>query len=173
MSDEREKPRSSDGFELDFGLPEASLGARETARITRVAPSTFNVWISRGLFPGVTIGPHGQARAFSANLIFHLYVVADLVRLGFAAPTASITVIQAHSGPEPLGPGRWLVIGPVELGSPASRPVYVIKDRAEIDRVLPGGGYTAVNVGDIYDRVLAAVAEAAAKPAADPEKAPT
>jgi hypothetical protein len=168
--DQREKPPSSDGFVLDYGMPEVSLDARATARVTRVAPSTFNVWISRGLFPGVTIGAHGRARAFSGNLLYHLAVTAALVRLGYGAPEASVAVKDAHRR-DAAGPGQWLVIGPLELaGFPQPRSVYVIKDGlAEIDRVLPDAeGYTVVNIGAIWTRVLAALAESK-EPTAGPK----
>ena len=95
----------------DDDLP--PVEARLVARIAGVAGPTINVWIGRGILPGVKVGTQGRARSFDASLVFHLAVISTLVRLGYTAHFASLAAIEAfQQGPHPREPGVKIIIEP-------------------------------------------------------------
>jgi len=64
------------------------MDARAVAEIADIEVGTLNVWVQRGLIPGMTIGARGRQRDFDLDTATHILIMAQLVRLGFGAPFA-------------------------------------------------------------------------------------
>jgi hypothetical protein len=89
----------------------AGIDAAAVERITRVLTGTVNMWIRRGLIPGMSVGTQGSAREFDFDTVLHIAVMGALGRLGFAAPFAAMAASEARDeGFDQLG--AKLVIGP-------------------------------------------------------------
>jgi hypothetical protein len=168
-----DKPIGAD-FELDYGYGEGiAVDARTTAQITGIAGSTINVWASRGILPGVTVGEQGRARSFDANLVFHIAIMSVLVRLGYGAPFASVAAMEMHMKGRPDILGIKLIIGPSAIGQfgrvGGVQPINIAQAKtaadldAEITRLFPEGrpeGLTIVDIDRIWARVRREIIEA-------------
>jgi hypothetical protein len=64
------------------------MDARAVAEVADIEVGTLNVWVQRGLIPGMTIGARGRQRDFDLDTATHILIMAKLVRLGFGAPFA-------------------------------------------------------------------------------------
>lgn len=67
----------------------AHMDARTVAATAEIDVGTLNVWVQRGLIPGMTIGARGRLRDFDLETATHILIMAQLVRLGMGAPFAS------------------------------------------------------------------------------------
>jgi hypothetical protein len=86
-----------------------TIDATAVTRITGVQIGTINVWVQRGILPGISVGTKGLAREFDLDTVLHIAATATLVQLGFGAPFASMAAAAAKGGFEK--PGAKLVIG--------------------------------------------------------------
>jgi hypothetical protein len=166
----------------------AGIDAAAVERITGVLTGTVNMWIRRGLIPGMSVGTQGSAREFDLDTVLHIAVMGALGRLGFAAPFAARAASDAldegfhqlgvrgnrsvrkrRSGPSARG--AKLVIGPPReiYGFFSMVPVVdpVIAETPEkLDAFLdtfPDGRPEAFVVVEI-DRIAARVREAFSNP---------
>jgi hypothetical protein len=87
-----------------------TIDAAAVARITGVPIGTLNVWIQRGLVPGISVGTKGLAREFDLDTVLHIAVTVALVQLGYGAPFASMAAAESRNGFERTG--AKLIIGP-------------------------------------------------------------
>lgn len=74
------------------------MDARAVAEATGVEVGTLNVWVQRGLIPGMTVGARGRLRDFDVGMATHIAIITELLRLGIAAPLASMIAVQACHG---------------------------------------------------------------------------
>jgi len=77
------------------------MDTQAVAEAAGVGVGTLNVWIQRRLIPGVTVGPRGrvpQPRDFDLDTAIHIAVMAQLMRTGITAPTASETFKNCSPG---------------------------------------------------------------------------
>jgi DNA-binding transcriptional MerR regulator len=65
------------------------MDARAVAETAGVGVATLNVWIQRGLIPGMTVGARGRQRDFDLDTATHIMIMTEIVKLGFGAPFAS------------------------------------------------------------------------------------
>jgi hypothetical protein len=65
------------------------MDARAVAQISGIEVGTLNVWVQRGLVPGMSIGARGRQRNFDLKTATSILIMAELGRLGFGAPMAS------------------------------------------------------------------------------------
>jgi DNA-binding transcriptional MerR regulator len=93
----------------------ATVNAAAVTRITGVPIGTLNVWVQRGLIPGLNIGTRGVSREFTLDRVLHIAALAALVQQGHGAPFASIAAVLAHGRFE--RPGAKLIIGPPRRGA--------------------------------------------------------
>jgi hypothetical protein len=144
----------------------AGIDAAAVERITGVLTGTVNMWIRRGLIPGMSVGTQGSAREFDLDTVLHIAVMGALGRLGFAAPFAAMAASEAlDEGFDQLG--AKLVIGPPRENVygffsmvPTTDPVIAEtpeKLEAFLDN-FPGGRPEAFVVVEI-DRIAARVRE--------------
>jgi hypothetical protein len=66
------------------------MDARTVAEIADIDVGTLNVWVQRGLIPGMKTGARGRQRDFDLDTATHILIIAHLVRLGLGAPLASV-----------------------------------------------------------------------------------
>src|SRR5580704_10977643 len=71
------------------------LDARSVAKAARVGIGTLNVWVQRGLIPGMVTGARGRQRDFDLDTATNVALIAELVRLGLAVAAASMHVRYA------------------------------------------------------------------------------
>ena len=157
-----------------YGEDLPTLDSRTTESITGTSTAMINVWISRGVIPGVSVGAKGRPRSFDASLVFHLAIMSVLVRLGYDAPRASVAAMQAHLNGDARQPGLKLIIEPAP---PVSEDYFSrIKEHvvrtessdaldAVIDKLFPGerpDGFTIVDLSAIWTRVERAIIKTAA-----------
>ena len=65
------------------------MDARAIAELAGVGVGTLNVWVQRGLIPGMSTGARGRQREFDDVAATNVLLIATLVRLGWTAPLAS------------------------------------------------------------------------------------
>ena len=65
------------------------MDARAVCQVAGIEVGTLNVWVQRGLIPGMNVGARGRQRNFALETATHILIMAELVRLGFGAPAAS------------------------------------------------------------------------------------
>src|SRR5258708_40110160 len=65
------------------------MDARAISEATGVGVGTLNMWIQRGLVPGMMIGARGRQREFDLDTATHILVMVEMVKLGFGATFAS------------------------------------------------------------------------------------
>ena len=58
------------------------MDAQAVAAAAGVAVGTLNVWIQRGLIPGMTIGSRGRQRNFDLTTAVGIGIIGELVELG-------------------------------------------------------------------------------------------
>ena len=98
------------------------MDAQAVAAAAGVAVGTLNVWIQRGLIPGMTIGSRGRQRNFDLKTAVGIGIIGELVRFGFDAPLASMIVYRAH---DPIPRRRRLLITRKRLpGAPVGVEQY-------------------------------------------------
>jgi hypothetical protein len=167
--DERESVGGG-AFPWSYGEGLPAVDARTMAAITGAAATTVNVWISRGIIPGVTIGPKGRARSFDASLVFHLAVMSVLARLGYDAMFTSSIAVSAHSNGDARKPGVKLIIEPAPPHLFGFRKEHVVQAESAVDlemaldKLFPEGrpeAFTIVDVSAIWRRVHSALSEIA------------
>jgi hypothetical protein len=134
----------------------AGIPASILSGIADVAVGTLNVWVARGLVPGVSTGTQGRARFFDLDATIHVTIMTALVRQGYAAPDAAEI---AHDA----GRRGWSNRGimaikriPHEIVESWEAPSW-----SELDRCLedPGGRpevFIILEIGRIVERVRAA-----------------
>jgi len=136
------------------------VDAKTLSGIAGVAIGTLNVWISRGLIPGVGTGTQGRPRLFDLDAAIHVAIMTALVRQGYAAPFAA----QVADGLRTDGWGRRgksILQSHSPEGRSASHSVFISFGRsslAELDRVLGAREmrpevFTVVEIERIMDRV--------------------
>jgi hypothetical protein len=160
------RPKSGDTLKpigAEYPVQQPSLrdlppvDARTAMQIAGVPVSTINVWINRGIIPGVGVGSQGRARSFDIDLVVHIAIMGVLVRLGYGAPFASWTAVNVIRQRDLSEPALLLVIGPSDgLLSPLPRPMRFIKNLNELGADDPEG-YTLVDIARIVARVRQAV----------------
>jgi hypothetical protein len=76
-----------------------NMDARTVAELARIGVGTLNVWVQRGLIPGMSTGARGRQREFDDSIAIDVLIIAELVRLGWSAPLASAIASQrgAHN----------------------------------------------------------------------------
>jgi hypothetical protein len=143
----------------------AGIDAAAVARITGVQVGTINVWISRNLIPGMSVGTQGIAREFSVDATLHIALMGVLGGLQFAAPLSEIiTEYALEKGAD--RPGARLVIGPPSRRL-SSVPTFDITTVAELDAFLDDFGASGRPEGYVIvelDRLIARVRTAFAEP---------
>jgi MerR-like DNA binding protein len=101
------------------------MDAKAVAEAAGVAVGTLNVWIQRGLIPGMTIGSRGRQRNFDLKTAVGIGIIGELVRFGFDAPFASSIVYRAPSAPSPRRK-RLLITRKPLTGQPVGSEEYRI-----------------------------------------------
>src|SRR5256885_14711188 len=72
------------------------MDARAVAEAAGVGVGTLNVWVQRGLIPGMKTGASGRQRDFDLDTATYIAIVSELViRMGITARTAS-TITKAR-----------------------------------------------------------------------------
>ena len=66
------------------------MDARAVAEAAGIPVGTLNVWVQRGLIPGMKVGSQGRQRDFDLNTAIGIGIVGEFVRFGFDAPVASM-----------------------------------------------------------------------------------
>jgi hypothetical protein len=72
------------------------MDARSLAAAAGVNIGTLNVWVQRGLIPGMTIGTKGRQRDFDRETATGVLLLAELVQFGVGAPIASQIVSETR-----------------------------------------------------------------------------
>src|SRR5262252_9163066 len=65
------------------------MDARAVAAAADLGINTLNVWVARGLVPGMTIGARGLQRDFDLKTATAIIIMAELTRFGLGALLAS------------------------------------------------------------------------------------
>jgi hypothetical protein len=144
------------------------INAAAASRITGIQVSTANMWIQRGLVPGMEVGTQGVERLFDIDTVLHLSVMGALGRLGIAAPLAAIGAAEARNG---YDPGARLIVGPPRknvygLGMAPTFTHIVEPDLEQFDAALNDfiGGRPEAFVTVELDRLAARVKRAFSEP---------
>jgi hypothetical protein len=114
------------------------MDARAVAQISGIEVGTLNVWVQRGIIPGMSVGARGRQRDFDLKTATHILIVSELVRLGLGAPAASewatrtqfsewlIVTNRDAREPVPGGPADLLMI-------PRPAGFLIVEARTEAD----------------------------------------
>jgi hypothetical protein len=143
----------------------AGIDAAAVERITGVKTGTTNMWIQRGLIPGMSVGTQGSAREFSVGAVLHIALMGVLGGLQFAAPLAAMLVDSALEESADR-PGARLVIGPPSRKL-SSAPTFDCTTAEELDAFLDAFGANGRPEGYVIvelDRLVARVRKAFNEP---------
>jgi hypothetical protein len=147
------------------------MDARAVAEAAGVGVATLNVWIQRGLIPGITVGARGRQRDFDLDTATHIMIMTEIIRLGFGAPFAS-EIAKQRAG------HRWLLVADAAVyvrkrmgregkiilreGSPDAAATIGFQSESELPKRLaqfPGGRpavYLVIDIGAISQKMRTA-----------------
>lgn len=112
------------------------MDARAVAEIAEIEVGTLNVWVQRGIIPGMSVGTRGRQRDIDLETAIFILVMAELVKIGFGAPAASQVAMYWRHWPRLLF---------------ARRPSKKDKDRPP--EVVGSGVQTIFQVAALFDYV--------------------
>jgi hypothetical protein len=70
----------------------SEMDARAVSKAADVPINTLNVWVARGVVPGMSIGARGRQRDFDLETVINVALLAALARLGLGTAKASAVV---------------------------------------------------------------------------------
>lgn len=145
----------------------SGIDAAAVERITGVKTGTTNMWIQRGLVPGMSVGTQGSAREFDIDTTLHIAVMGALGSLSIPAPLAAMITDYALEESADI-PGARLVVGPPRKNvyGLGTTPTFDCTTVEELDAFLDGFGangrpesYVIVELDRLAARVRKAFTE--------------
>ena len=140
------------------------MDARYVAGAAGVGVNTLNTWIARGYVPGMALGSRGLRRDFDFEMLAHVLIVTQLVRLGFDASFASaiaerrrksskrLLLSERNDQAEPNSEGKIVL----QRGAPVVAGVKEFNSEKDLPKVLAEighpGAYLVVDIDALTAR---------------------
>jgi hypothetical protein len=102
------------------------MDARAVAAAADLGVNTLNVWVARGMVPGMSIGTRGLRRDFSLETATAVIIMAELTRFGLSALSAS-----SIAGTAMRGSAKWILT--TKLPTPSEKTTNLLIAHVDSD----------------------------------------